>query len=411
MDILLDNKVLSGSIEAISSKSYAQRAIFCSILARGKSRIKLDTISEDIEAAIDCARAIGCKVSYEDKILLIDSSGKLKDEALIDIKESGTSLRLILSVLGVLNIKSQIIRSGSLVKRTNEILFDLLRSSGVEIKEKDSDIYMQGTFKSGSYKLRADVSSQFISSAMLGLAYYKDKSFIELTSELESKPYVNMTIDVMKNFSASVEEKENGYLVQGPYTAADYEVEKDWSNALFFIASGAEVMGLNLKSKQADRRAMDFIKDLGYENISEHGVKIEKLRPAKKIRILDAKDMPDSVPILSVLAAKEEGYTKVINIERLRYKESNRIKTTLELLKKLGVNPIEKDNSFEFSSIDKFNSARIKTYNDHRIAMSAVIASSFCKSKLRVDNVECIDKSYINFLDDFKNLGGVYSVL
>ena len=411
MNILLDNNRLSGSIEAISSKSYAQRAIFAAILARGKSNMELDTLSEDIESAISCAKALGCKINYKNKILTIDSSAKFKNNIVVDLGESGTTLRFLLGLLPVLNIKAKIIRRGSLIKRTNDLLFNLLKSVGVKIREENENIYIEGFLGQGNYSLRGDISSQFISSLLLSLAYHDKKSLVKLETKLQSKPYVDMTIDVMEKFYASVEEKENEFIVSGPYKATDYKVEKDWSNSLFFIGAGVEVRGLNFNSKQADMKAMDFIKKLGYENISNCGVKIKKQREADEYRILDAKDMPDTVPILSVLSAKEKGFTKIINIERLKYKESDRIKSSLDLLNKLGVKAVYKDDAIEFEGRESFTGAEINTYNDHRIAMSAIIASSFSEDKIKVFGTECIDKSYANFLDDFKRLGGSYSVI
>lgn len=411
MDILLDNNRLSGTIEAISSKSYAQRAIFAAILARGKSNIGLDTLSEDIESAIACAKALGCEINYKDKTLTIDSSAEFKNNIVVDLGESGTTLRFLLGLLPVLNIKAQIIRRGSLIKRTNDLLFNLLKSAGVKIREENENIYIEGFLGQGNYSLRGDISSQFISSLLLGLAYHEEKSLVKLETKLQSKPYVDMTIDVMEKFYASVEEKENEYIVSGPYKTTDYKVEKDWSNSLFFIGAGVEVRGLNFNSKQADMKALDFIKKLGYENISNCGVKIKKQREADEYRILDAKDMPDTVPILSVLSAKEKGFTKIVNVERLKYKESDRIKSSLDLLNRLGVKAVYKDGVIEFEGRESFTGAEINTYNDHRIAMSAIIASSFSEDKIKVFGTECIDKSYANFLDDFKRLGGSYSVI
>lgn len=411
MNICVKNKKLSGSIDTISSKSHAQRAIFAAILARGKSHIKIDTISKDIESAINVAKNISCNVYYENKILSIDSSKKFPIEVVIDINESGTSLRFLLSILAVLNIKAKIIRRGSLINRNNDVLINLLKSSGVYIKENGEFIYIDGRLKNGFYNLRGDVSSQFVSSLLIALSYFKEKSSISLLKNLESRPYVDVTIDVLKNFSGNVIENKESFIINGPLVPCKYEVERDWSNALFFIVCGVNVLSLNLESKQADAKAMDFIRDLGYENISEDGVKIFKVRNSKKKRILDARHMPDAIPILSIMAAKEKGFTKIINIERLRLKESDRVKSTVELLNKLGVDAKLVNNSIEFNSVEKFKSARINSYNDHRIAMSAIIAATFSKSEVIVDGVSCIDKSYPNFLESFRALGGDYNVI
>ena len=220
-----------------------------------------------------------------------------------------------------------------------------------------------------------------------------------------------MTIDVLSDFNIKVECYKNEYIVSGELKAIDYIVEKDWSNSLFFIVSGALVKGLNLDSKQGDKLSLNYLEKLGWKNISKDGIKLEKVKSGESIRVIDAKDMPDAVPVLSIASAISKGTTKVINIERLRLKESDRVKSTIEMLRALGVEVLEEKNSFSFSSVDKFNSCKINSYNDHRIAMSAAIATTLSNCEVTILGAECVNKSYVGFFEDFKNLGGIVNVL
>ena len=246
---------------------------------------------------------------------------------------------------------------------------------------------------------------------MLASGYCQEDFNIRLTSETESKPYIDMTIDVMKNFGVDVIENENFYTCKGKFSPVNYVVEKDWSNALFFLVAGVKVKGLNKNSVQGDRKALEFLKDLGYYNISKEDFHLKKINDAKKKVTLDAKNMPDAVPILSVVAAHSNTETEVINIKRLRLKESDRVKSTVEMLENLGVQVKLFEDSFSFRGVEKFKSCKINTYNDHRIAMSASIAATFADGPIRINDCQCVEKSYKNFFCDFKSLGGKTNVI
>ena len=246
---------------------------------------------------------------------------------------------------------------------------------------------------------------------MLASGLCQEDFNIRLTSETESKPYIQMTIDVMKNFGVEVSEDKNSYTCMGKFVARDYVVEKDWSNALFFLAAGVKVLGLNKNSVQGDRKALEFLKDLGYVNISKDEFQLKKINDAKKKVTLDAKNIPDAVPILSVVAAHSNSETEVINIKRLRLKESDRVKSIIDMLENLGVKVKLFEDSFSFRGVKNFKSAKVNTYNDHRIAMAASIAAIFADGPITINDSQCVEKSYKNFFEDFKSLGGKTNVI
>ncbi len=365
MNRIIENKKLSGEISAITSKSYAHRAIFCGALARGESVIEINDLSKDIEASLNAVKALGVRVKKIGNKFYFDPPEKFSGPVTIDVLESGSTLRFLLPVLATLGLEAKVIRRGSLIGRTNSVYFEEFPKHGVHIREDGDSIYLSGKLKDFSFTLPGNISSQFISGLMLASGFCQEDFNIRLTSETESKPYIDMT----------------------------------------------RVLGLNKNSLQGDRKALDFLRDLGYVNISKDEFQLKKIRDGKKNVILDAKNMPDAVPILSIVAAHSNTETEVINIKRLRLKESDRVNSTVDMLENLGVEVKLSEDSFSFRGVEKFKSAKINSYNDHRIAMAASIAATFADGPIIINDSQCVEKSYKNFFDDFKSLGGKTNVI
>lgn len=354
---------------------------------------------------------MGVKIERDGNKFYISPPEEFNKKAIIDVGESGTTLRFILPIIGALGIEAEVIRRGSLVGRTNSVYFDLLPKHGVSIREDKKKIFISGKLKDYKFELPGNISSQFISGLMLVSGGAGKVSEIKLTTERESKPYIDMTIDVMEKFGVKVEESDNSYYCSGRFIGQDYIVEKDWSNALFFLASGVEVKGLNKDSIQGDKEAIKYFNELGLENISNNSYKFIKKNEAKDKIIIDAKNIPDTIPILSVLCGVYGKEIEVVNIKRLRLKESDRVKSTVEMLERLGIRVSLKEESFSFNGIGEFNSCEIDSYNDHRIAMSAAIAAGFAKGPIKILDSECVEKSYKDFYKDLESLGGENHVL
>lgn len=410
MDIKVSGK-LDGKIEAISSKSYAQRAIFMAILSPGKSKIFINHISKDIEAAISCAKSLKCEISYKKNILEIIPPSRFPSEAEFNVSESGATLRFLLPILATLGIKSKITRKGSLISRPNDVFINLFPEHGVEIFEIGPDIYLNGKLDNKPYSIAGDISSQYLSGLLISLSYMDNKPEITLTTKLNSKSYVDMTIDMLNKFGINVKNCENRFIISGEYKSSDIKVEGDYSNLLYFLISEVEVLGLNSNSLQADKKALEILEDMGYKNISEKNIKLEKLGIKKSTRVLDASIYPDAIIGLSVASGVVEGYTKVINIGRLRYKESNRIDSTIEMLENLGLKVELKENEFSFYSVEKYRSCTIDSKNDHRIVMASAVASNFTDGEIIIKNAEAVFKSYGRFFEDYKKLGGKVDVI
>lgn len=411
MNRIIENKKLHGEISAITSKSYAHRAIFCAALAKGESIIEIDDLSKDIEASLNAIKSLGVRVEKIGNKFYTNPPKKFLGPVTVDVFESGSTLRFLLPILATLGLNAKVIRRGSLVGRTNSVYFEEFPKHGVKVYEEGDSIYLKGKLRDFNFSLPGNISSQFISGLMLASGFCQEDFNIKLTTETESKPYIDMTLDVMKNFGVEIIEGKNSYTCKGKFLARDYVIEKDWSNALFFLASGVEVKGLNKNSVQGDRKALEFLKDLGYVNISKDEFHLKKIIDAKKNVILDAKNIPDAVPILSIMAALSDTHTEVINIKRLRLKESDRVKSTVEMLENLGVEVKLFEDSFSFKGAEKFKSAKINSYSDHRIAMAASIAATFAEGPIIINDSQCVEKSYKNFYEDFKSLGGKTNVI
>lgn len=411
MNRLIENKKLSGEIRGISSKSYAHRAIFCAGLAKDESLLEIENLSNDIEDSLNIMKALGVSINKKGTKYFINAPTDFKDKVKIDVGESGTSLRFILPLLAALGIEAEIIRRGSLISRTNEVYFNLFPEHGVSIKEEDDKILVKGKLKNFNFKLPANISSQFISGLMLASSTSDEDYNIELLTEIESLAYIQMTRDVMEKFGAKIIEENNFIKCTGRLSGQNYIVEKDWSNALFFLAAGVEVLGLNKNSIQADKKSLKYFGELGLKNISKEDYKFVKTKEAKDKITIDAKDIPDSIPILAILSAIYGKNINIINIKRLKLKESDRIKTTVDMLRNLGLKVELLKDSFSFKGVKSFKSCEINSYNDHRIAMSAAIAATFADGPIKIIDSECVEKSYKNFYKDFESLGGVCHVL
>lgn len=406
MNKVINNAPLQGTIEAISSKSYAQRAVLASLLCKESIEIHMHHISKDIEVSLQIVRDLGGSVVIEGDCYIITPPESYPRKATISVGESGTSLRFIIPIIAALGIEAIIERKGSLISRTNAIYADLLPKHGVSYREEGANIHISGQLVPGRYIVPGNTSSQFISGLLFALAYFTELSTVTVIDSFESKDYVAMSCAVLKDFSVFVEfdEKRAEYHIAGPYQSPKkYIVEGDWSNALFWLAGGLCVKGLNDKSLQADKRALDVFLALGYDNISTEGIHMVQKRSSVENLDIDARQMPDAIPILAMVAARKEHVTTTIHhIERLRLKESDRVHSVITVLRMLGVMVEEGIDSFTFKGRHKFNGGSCDSFNDHRIVMMLAIAATYATEPIEIRNADAVAKSYPLFFNDLE---------
>ena len=394
MDIRVYPGRLSGSVPAVPSKSYAQRLIIASALADKKTEISIQSLSDDVKASMNAVRSIGADLVVNDgSVTVTPCAGKISD--VIDCAESGTAARLILPCAAAKLCKFTLTGSGSLVNRPFKDLCDALKSNGCEIDGDTLPLKVSGKLHGGKFTIPGSVSSQFVSGLLFALPILSEDSEIILTDALQSSGYVDMTISVLNLFGITVNKTPEGYFVRGNQryvSNGNAVVEGDWSNSAYFLSAGVNVTGLNENSLQKDKIITEIIDNIDI------------------IKEIDVSDIPDLVPIISVIFALNKGTRRIVNAQRLRFKESDRIKSTVDMINSLGGKAIENPDGLEICGTG-FTGGRVPSHNDHRIVMAASVAALYAGGETVIENAQAVNKSYPEFFSDFKKLGGRADVI
>ncbi len=408
MDIKITPAPISGRIEGVASKSFAHRALICACLAKGESRIKINTTSADIEATVSCLENLGAKIEKNGDVYTVLPIN-VPEYAVINCNESGSTLRFLLPVIAAMGIKTKINASGRLPERPLSPLKEELIRMGAEISDS-FPLEVSGKLISGEFTIKGDVSSQFVTGLLMALSYLGEGK-INLIPPVESRPYIDITLQVLKQFGADIKEENNTfYINKSDLHGCDFTVEADWSNAAFPICMGAEVTGLDPDSIQGDKAIIDVLKNMGAvitENNGSFRADVSSLHGCR----IDAADIPDAVPVIAVVAATADGETVIYNAERLRLKESDRIKTTAAMLRALGGDITETDDGLIIRGKKILDGGETPSFNDHRIAMAAAVAACRCKGDVIIRQAEAVNKSYPAFFEDYNKPGGNACVL
>lgn len=416
MDLTLNNNHLSGTVQIPASKSVAHRAYICASLAALPTEIICNSDSVDIRATRDCLahlQAAGQADTVPDIVL--------------DCKESGSTLRFLLPLACVLTkrLGKPIHFTGAdyLAKRPLSPLVEELCAHGANISFPGKfPLIVSGELTSGIYTLPGNISSQYISGLLMALPLLSGDSEIHITGARESVSYIGLTLAMQKQFHITINETSYGYHIPGSQnyiSPGKLIIEADWSSAAFWLAAGAIgktaplLTGLSLTSAQGDRAVLRILEAFGAKiQSTESGITVTK--PTKLYgTIVDASDVPDLIPVLAVVAAYAEGKTEFINAGRLRIKESDRIVSTEELLNRLGVKTESTSDTLTVyglstdTGIDSVSAPiAVRSFNDHRIAMSAAIAATAYHWPILLTQAEAVSKSYPTFFEHYKTLGG-----
>lgn len=405
MDITVKSAKLKGDVDVIDSKSEAHRKLICSLLGFGKTTIECKNSSEDIKATIACLKSLGAEVLQDENKIFIDSEKKLNETAVLNCRESGSTLRFFIPIACALGINTTFTGEGRLPERTNAILIDLLSKHGCEFDKNDGlPLSVKGKLKSGIYEIPGDISSQYISGLLFALPLLEGDSLIKIIGKTESAPYIDLTIEVLSEFGIDVDFDKNKSEIkvcgnQKYRCPLEVKVNGDWSNGAFWLCLsemyGNEISVGNLKadSVQGDRAVVEIIKTI-------------KNALQGEIVTIDCRQIPDLVPVLSVFASSRIGETVFTGCERLKIKESDRIKTTIDMINNLGGSAEETAGGIKINGNGHLNSGTVYCFNDHRIAMSSAVSSSLCRSNVVIKGAECVKKSYPNFFEEFERLGG-----
>lgn len=418
-DVKFSPFVPNGTVNVPPSKSDVHRAIICAAMANGVSRISPVVLSNDIKATIGCIKALGADAVLENNVLTVDGTNMYKNKtALLDCGESGSTLRFFIPIAAVGNINATFVGKGKLPQRPIGIFTEALPKAGTVCKtEGGLPLEIKGQLKSGIFEIPGNVSSQFITGLLLALPILDGDSEIVLTSPLESVGYIAMTIRTMKQFGVNIDTKENGWHIKGgqTYKSCNYTTDGDWSQAAFFMVLGAiggkvTVKGVAKDSTQGDKKCAEILARFGAKVTQlDNEVTVEK--GELKAITIDASQIPDLVPVLSVCAAFAEGTTKIINAERLRIKECDRLKATAELLNNLGGKVKELSDGLEITGVSSLKGGNVNGYNDHRIVMSAAVCAARSDGDITATFAMSINKSYPDFYIDYNSIGGKANVL
>ena len=403
MDIAITPTKLEGAVIPPPSKSQAHRVLIAAALSGGVSRIDNVAVSQDVEATLRCLRALGTGVEWEGTALTIHGLGHSIRQAppypILDCGESGSTLRFLIPAALVICGEGAFTGRGRLMERPQKPYFDLFEEKGIFYEQINGVLTVRGLLSPGEYRLPGNVSSQFVTGLLYALPLLGGDSEIVLTSPLESRGYVDMTLDALGLFGVYPEARENGFFIPGGqrYQSQNFAIEADWSQAGFWYA--AKLLGSPL-----DVGGMDPGSDQGDRVIAAH---YETLVQPGDVE-LDVSGCPDLVPPLAAMAALRPGQTtRITNAARLRIKESDRLASVTQVLGALGADITEGPDSLTIRGKDSLTGGvKVDSFNDHRIAMMAAVAATRCGKPVTVTGAECVAKSYPNFWEDYEALGG-----
>ncbi|MCI1476933.1 MAG: 3-phosphoshikimate 1-carboxyvinyltransferase [Clostridium beijerinckii] len=418
---------LSGEVKIPPSKSMAHRAVICAALGDGVSKVTNIDYSDDIIATIEAMRALGAKITKKEDYLEVYGvnspenieANSVKEQRTIDCNESGSTLRFLVPIAALFDGVNRFVGRGNLGKRPLDTYYKIFDEQGIKYSYKDGilDLKTEGKLKAGEFKMQGNISSQFITGLLFTLPLLDGDSKIIITTEMESKGYIDLTLSAIKDFGVEIiNNNYEEFIIKGnqSYKSIDYRVEGDYSQAAFFfcadaLSSNIVLNDLKLDSLQGDKEVIDILQRMGLKlNNKDNGL-IGSASLGLKSTIIDGSQCPDIIPVVSLVAALSEGTTEIINAGRLRIKECDRLAAVTSELNKLGAKIIEKEEGLIIEGVKELKgNVEVWSHKDHRIAMTMAIASIMCKEPIILKDYECVSKSYPQFWDDFKNLGGVF---
>jgi 3-phosphoshikimate 1-carboxyvinyltransferase len=419
MEVTVENTDhLEGVVSAPPSKAYTHRMLIAASLSNGTSKISNPLVSDDTQATLEAVKALGAETEIYETCWTIHGKEALKTPSHpINCRESGSTLRFMIPVAALAQGPSTFIFGASFERRPVAPLLESLRELGVESEvQRDGSSVMVcgGGIRGGKTSIRGDISSQFISGLLFACPRAKEDTEIFVTTKLESKGYVEMTLEVLVKHGLEGAVNADLSCLWIPsdqsYVPCDHSVPGDFSSAAFLLAAAAvtssriTVKNLDYRTCQGDRAILGVLREMGAAvNIGEDSVDVEW---GELVGVdIDAKDIPDLVPVCAVLGCYAEGRTEIYNAKRLRYKESDRLDSISTELKKMGADIRVNEDGLTINGGSPLHGATINPHNDHRIAMACAVAALGAEGKTKIQNVECINKSYPQFFSDLRLLG------
>ena len=408
---------LKGMVEAIPSKSDVHRLMICAALADKPTLLKMSFLSKDMQATLECLEALGAKITKNEEGILVTPIGAVLENPLLDCQESGSTFRFMLPVAAAICEQVSFVGAGRLPDRPIGDLTEAMKAHGVTFTAEKLPFMCIGKMEGGTFEIPGNVSSQYITGLLLALPLLEQDSRIILTSKLESAGYIDITLSALRRFGIEVEVLEDGYKIPGKQTfrsPGELPVDGDWSNSAFFLCAGAigdavTVTGIDRNSPQGDKKILEILQRFGaVVAYREDGITVSP-GPLRGCTI-DIGEIPDLLPVLSVVAACASGTTRFINGRRLRLKESDRLQSTAAMIQALGGTCKELEEGLIITG-GSLKGGRVDSFHDHRIAMSAAIASIRCEEPVVIEDADAAEKSYPTFYVDFIGMGGIANVI
>jgi len=415
MNVIIKPSKLAGDVIIPPSKSLSHRAIIAASLAEGKSIITNVLFSNDILATISAMEACGAKIIKNKDSLEIYGTKRVERKSnVIDANESGSTIRFMIPIALTNKEPITFVGHNNLVNRPLDIFFEIFDNQEIEYKREDTylPLYVNGKLNAGKFMIRGDVSSQFITGLLYALPLLDGDSEIIITTNLESKGYIDLTIDILNMYGIEIINNDyKSFIIKGnqTYKPHDYEIEGDYSQSAFFLVADMLGANINLKamrqdSYQGDKKIIDDIKSFGGNVKFENNILKASGNPVGTT--IDFSQSPDLGPALTVLAALASGHSSFINAKRLRIKECDRITCMKDELNKAGCKVSELPDGMEMDGVNEIKPAIFDSHNDHRVAMALSLLSLKCNSEIKILQAESVSKSFPNYWSVFESLGG-----
>ena len=444
MDIKIKPSKLSGNVVIPPSKSFAHRALICAALSEGKSIVRNIELSDDIRATLEALEELGATSKIENMSIEIEGIQIMNNDVhdinnnihnmnnnmhIINCNESGSTLRFMIPIAAALGYRCRFEMSGNLGKRPLDVYYDIFDKNGIKYKRGENYLEIDGNLNAGEYDIPGNISSQFITGMLFALSMLEEDSLLKITDKIESKSYIDITLQCLKDFGIEIENNNyRKFRIKGnqKYKCRKekqgynkYTVEGDFSQGAFFLCADAigndvNIKGLRRDSIQGDKATLEILERMGCERIYNECSDIKMKVNSLNSTVIDATDCPDIIPVLSVCAAFANGTTEIINAKRLRIKECDRLSAINEELSKLGASIEEKEDSLIIHGNGNKKlkgGCEVWSHKDHRICMMLSIASTICEEDIIIKDAECISKSYPRFFEDFEKIGGCIEVI
>ena len=416
MNCKIQKSKLNGRIVCPPNKSYTHRAIFLAALSDGKSIVKKILRSNDTLATISACRGFGIEVEeMEDKVTINNTIDSTVANSIINAENSGTTIRIAIAIAALSGGNTTLTGDESLRKRPMQPILDSLETMGVKTESDDGKppIHINGKIEGNEITIKGNISSQFISALMIIAPRLPEGLTINVDGELVSKPYVDLTIAIMKKFGVQVETEEKYkkyHVIHQIYKPTTFSIPSDFSNLALLLAANV-MLGDGLKIEinlgdmpQGDEAIVDILEKLGVNVTLEDDIITTKSPILLKGGKFDLSNTPDLLPAIAVLALKSEKPIELFNVKHARYKETDRIAIMSRELKKIGLYVEEKEDGMILRKTEDVHSAELNSENDHRLFMAFSIAGMFV-GECTVSDPDAVKISYPEFISDMKNVG------